>query len=217
MIDALRGSVRIVELESGSIAVQTSGGVSYEVRVPARSIAALAETEPPVELSVHMHWSEREGPILYAFAHPLDRAVFRALLGLDKIGPDKALGILDALDREELATLVYDRRVDLLAKVRGVGKVTAQRLVEGLPEALRKLPLATKPCEVPPAAPAPSAPAPLAAHPDLVAALVKLGNTPADARRVAGEVSRDLAGATFEEHVRESIRRLHAPAKTTKG
>jgi Holliday junction DNA helicase RuvA len=128
VIALLRGRVAALD---GSTAVIDTGGVGYEVSCHLRTVAALHEratTDAPV--SLHIHTSVSEDAIrLYGFLGAAELRLFRLLIGVERIGPKAALGILG---RAELPTLVRALRnedVVLLATVPGIGRKTAERVV----------------------------------------------------------------------------------------
>jgi Holliday junction DNA helicase RuvA len=107
--------------------VLTPGGVGYELRLPASAISALPARGEPVEFFVHT--VVREDAIeLYGFATLDDREAFEILIGISKLGPKTALAILSVYDAAALRGLASGNDPDLLARVPGIGKKSAQRI-----------------------------------------------------------------------------------------
>jgi holliday junction DNA helicase RuvA len=126
MIGWLRG--RLIRDDLSGQALIDVGGVGYEVSVPAGTLGRARAVDGQVELYVHTHVRE-DALDLFAFADETDRLVFRQLIGVPNIGPRTALGVMSALSVSDLARAVRDADHAGLAKVPGIGKKTAARLV----------------------------------------------------------------------------------------
>jgi holliday junction DNA helicase RuvA len=126
MIGWLRG--RLIRDDLLGQALIDVGGVGYEVSVPAGTLARARSVDGEIELFVHTHVRE-DSLDLFAFADEIDRRVFRQLIGVPNIGPRTALGVMSALPVSDLARAVRDADHVGLARVPGIGKKTAERLV----------------------------------------------------------------------------------------
>ncbi|MHB8718151.1 MAG: Holliday junction branch migration protein RuvA [Candidatus Dormibacteria bacterium] len=125
MIALLRG--RVAGIEGDAVTVDV-GGVGYAVQCHLRTVAALHGAGGDVTLHVHTAVSD-DAIRLYGFTTPGELRLFRLLIGVERIGPRAALGILG---RADLATLVRALRsgdAALVATVPGIGAKTAQRVV----------------------------------------------------------------------------------------
>jgi len=125
MIGRIRG---VLAERTGLGVLVDTGGVGYEVAMPARDIAAL----PPVgeEVVVHTHLHVREDVMaLYGFSSEEGRDLFRDLIGASGVGPKLALAILATLTPEQLRVALAAEDVDTLTAVPGIGKRSAQKLV----------------------------------------------------------------------------------------
>jgi Holliday junction DNA helicase RuvA len=125
MIALLRG--RIVSIDDDGMVVETASGVGYQVFCHLRTLTALRDRE---EVVLHIHTSVADDAIrLFGFAAIEELRLFRLLLGVERIGPKAALGILG---RAELPTLVRAIRsgdAALVGTVPGIGPKTAQRVI----------------------------------------------------------------------------------------
>jgi holliday junction DNA helicase RuvA len=126
MIGWLRG--RLIRDDAAGQALIDVGGVGYEVSVPAGTFGRARAVDGLVELFVHTNVRE-DALDLFAFADEQDRRVFRQLLAVPNIGPRTALGVMSALSVSDLARAVRDADHAGLARVPGIGKKTAARLV----------------------------------------------------------------------------------------
>ena len=127
MIGLVRGQL-FATATDGTLVVDV-GGVGYELLAPLGTAGRLsADAEGRVTLFVHTHLRE-DALQLFGFASLEDRAVFRELLSVSKVGPKLALAVLGALGVNELAQAVNTGAAAELAKVPGIGKKTAERLI----------------------------------------------------------------------------------------
>lgn len=137
MIAYLTG--RVVEFTDHSLVLLTPGGVGYEVRCTAKTVAALCfeakeptnghAAEPPeVRLFVHTHLTERTAD-LFGFLTADERNLFRLLITIDKLGPKKALAILAHFDSDRLRELAVRQDADALATVPGIGPKSSRQIM----------------------------------------------------------------------------------------
>jgi Holliday junction DNA helicase RuvA len=89
------------------------------------------------ELTFYVHTHVREDALLlYAFATPEDKAVFRTLISVSNVGPKMALSVLSAMPADELSRVVAAKDLAKLVAVPGIGKKTAERLLLELKDKL---------------------------------------------------------------------------------
>lgn len=109
-------------------------GVGFAVNVPERLVG---EIRIGHELKLYTHMVVREGDIsLYGFAIREELSIFRLLIGVSGIGPRTALAAISAYAPETLRTVIASGDAIALARVPGIGKKTAQRLVLDLGDKL---------------------------------------------------------------------------------
>ena len=112
-------------------------GVGYEVQLSARHWRALPE--PGSTLTLHVHTQVREdGWTLYAFPARRERELFRELVAVSGVGPQMALGLLGAMEVEELARAIVRSDLRRLSQAPGVGRRTAERLAVELRQRLQE-------------------------------------------------------------------------------
>jgi len=192
MIGRLRG--RIIERGATEIIVDV-GGVGYQVAVPARGGFGI---DSEVDLHVHTHLRQ-DALLLFGFAERRDREVFDLLITVPNVGPTKALAILET-EIDDLVRLVVAGDTKALAKLPGIGKRTAERMVVDLREKLAAL----APSLVGSKPPTKSGDARILA--DLVSALAHLGYRPADAEREAARTLEAHGAAQgFEALLRHAL------------
>ncbi len=103
-------------------------GVGYELDVPMSTFYDLPH--PGDKVTLFTHYVVREDAhLLYGFASRSERETFRQLLKISGIGAKTALAILSGMNADELALAVAGEDVARLARVPGIGKKTAERLI----------------------------------------------------------------------------------------
>lgn len=198
MIALLRGRVAAVE---GNQVVIDAHGVGYLVTVTGPTLARLPG--PGQEALVHTVTVVREDAInIYGFATREERRAFELLNQVTGVGPKLALAILTALDPVQFSAAVARGDAAALARVPGVGKKTAQRLILELKEKV-----AAAGAEAPgPAAGDGGVPAASSSH-EAVAALLALGYSGPEAERAVGAALAALGGdAAVEEVIRQALK-----------
>src|SRR6266542_3634137 len=131
MISRLRGTVLNVK---PPIAVVDVGGVGFRVSC---SQAALDELDVGRMADLHTHLIVREDELsLYGFASEDEVSLFQTLLGVSGVGPRTALAMLSKLQPEILRTAIVSDRVDVISRVPGIGKKTAEKIIFALKDKL---------------------------------------------------------------------------------
>lgn len=184
MIASLRG--RLTQRDAAGLVVEV-GGVGYLVEVPIgvfERLPALGE-----EVTLHTELVVREEAwSLYGFDSPVDRVIFRRLLGASGVGARLALALLSALGPARTVRAIRERDLAALSTVPGIGRKKAERIALELADRFDDLPVGDE---------APTRGSPAA---DAVRALVALGYPVAAAEtavRQASEADADLDTAAL--------------------
>ncbi len=126
MIAFLEG--RLVEALPTHVVIEVHG-VGYEVFIPLSSFDKLPAPGQPVRLLTHLAVRE-DAHLLYGFATAAERDLFRLLIQhVSGIGPKLALNILSGMSPAAFRGAVAAGDVKALARISGVGRKTAERLV----------------------------------------------------------------------------------------
>ncbi|MCS6994331.1 MAG: Holliday junction branch migration protein RuvA [Anaerolineales bacterium] len=132
MIATLRGE--ITQIEETALVVET-GGVGLRVFTPK---PLLTKFQPGEVVLLYTHLVVRENELsLYGFETAADRQLFVTLLGVDGVGPKVALSVLSTLNLEAIQRAIFSEEPDLLSRVPGVGKKTAQKMMLYLKDRLK--------------------------------------------------------------------------------
>ncbi len=178
------------------------GGVGYELQAPMSTFSALPQTGTEVVLFAHQVVRD-DAHQLFGFAQRSERDVFRQLLKVNGVGAKVALAILSGMDVATLGRCILEGDTTGLARLPGIGKKTAERLVIELRDRLGPLPSAGQP-----GVPLDGDSRDVTADPaaEAVSALIALGLKPAEAaRRVAATAAAELAS---EEIVRLALKAM---------
>ncbi|GAB4431901.1 MAG: Holliday junction branch migration protein RuvA [Anaerolineales bacterium] len=134
MIATLRGE--ITQLEENALIVEIGGvGVRVFVPTPLRGAKSVGET-----VFVYTYLVVREQELsLYGFESQSDRDLFTLLLGVAGVGPKLALSVLSSMNYETIQRAVFSDEPELLSRVPGVGKKSAQKIALHLKDRLKPL------------------------------------------------------------------------------
>lgn len=129
MIGMLRGKVWEIQSERLVVDVQ---GTGYLLTVPQ---GLLAKAYPGQELVIYTHVVIREDDLsLYGFSSLEEKQLFLEMLSVSGIGPKAAISLLSTFGAVQIQSAIASENFNLLTKVPGVGKKTAQRLILELKE-----------------------------------------------------------------------------------
>src|SRR5688572_17623083 len=132
MISSLRGTV--LQINPDSLVVEV-GGVGLKVQVPSSVFEELDGVGRNIFL--HTHLIVREDALaLYGFSTEEQRALFELLLTVQGVGPRLALAVLSSLSLDVLRRAVAQEQVEVLDRVPGVGRRTAEKIAFTLKDKL---------------------------------------------------------------------------------
>jgi len=132
MIATLRGE--ITQIEENSIIIET-GGVGLRVFIP-KPLRERMKAGEAIFLFTHLVIREDDWK-LFGFDSQADRELFTTLLSVDGVGPRTALAVLSSLNLDTVRRAVFSDEPDLLSRVPGVGKKTAQKMILYLHDRLK--------------------------------------------------------------------------------
>jgi Holliday junction DNA helicase RuvA len=124
MIASISGTLHGIRDHSVVVLV---GGVGLEVHVPSNVFNMYTDIGQPVELATCLVVRE-DSLTLYGFLLEEERQAFELLLSVSGIGPRLSLAVLSTLSLDMLASAVQRDEPEVIARVPGVGKKTAQKI-----------------------------------------------------------------------------------------
>jgi Holliday junction DNA helicase RuvA len=132
MIATLHGE--IAQIEENALVIEM-GGVGLRVFVPA---PLRTRMKPGEVILLYTHLVVREDALaLYGFESQAERELFNTLLGVDGVGPKAALSVLSTLTLDAVQRAVFADEVEILNRVPGIGKKTAQKMAIHLKDKLK--------------------------------------------------------------------------------
>lgn len=135
MIGWLSGTV-IDKHQPGKLVLDVNG-VGYDVETSLPTFFELQSKDSIV--GIHIHTVVREDALLlYGFYDKQERALFRALIKVNGVGPKLAIAILSSITPDEFVQCIQQNNTTLLTKLPGIGKKTAERLVVEMRDTLQQ-------------------------------------------------------------------------------
>jgi len=132
MIATLRGEIS--QIEETALIIEV-GGVGLRVFAPSPLRGRMKVGEAAF---LFTHLVVREDALtLYGFESQADRDLFNMLLGVDGVGPKVALSVLSTMTLDAVQRAVFADEAEILSRVPGVGKKTAQKIALHLKDKLR--------------------------------------------------------------------------------
>ena len=196
MIGSLRGC--LTAKQAPSIVIECSG-VGYEVETPMSTFLDLPAIGEELYLYTHMLVRE-DAQILYGFATEEERALFRTLLKVNRVGAKMALGVLSAMTASDFRRCVEYEDGATLSKVPGIGKKTAERLIMEMRDKVDDVGAPSLPGEKIAVDTSPRA--------EAFDALVALGYKSNEVNKLFGKL--DIDGLSAEDIIRQALRQVAA-------
>lgn len=103
-------------------------GVGFAVGMAASSLAKLPEAGSPVEVHTYLQ-ARDDGMALFGFLTLEEKTLFERLIGVSSVGPKIALAALSLYSPAQLADAIAAQDAARIAKIPGIGKKTAQRII----------------------------------------------------------------------------------------
>jgi Holliday junction DNA helicase RuvA len=187
MIAFVRGNVA---LSSTDHIIVDVGGVGVLVNTTLSAAAAAVEGEP---IYLHTVLVVREDAwALYGFLAHAERDLFNLLTSVSGIGPRLGLSILSHMSLDRLRQAVLNKQPELLTRVPGIGKKTAEKIVFELRDKLRGV-----------AEAAPSGDA-ADVNADVIEALITFGYSQSEAQAAIKSIPAETPN-DFEERMRVAL------------
>lgn len=190
MIASLRGQVQSV---NGSNLVLDVNGVGYLVHVPSGPNQQQAEIGDTLLVFTYLHVRENE-IALYGFFSLDELNLFRTLLGISGVGPRTAMAVVSVFSPETLRDAVSRGDITALARVPGIGRKTAQRMLLDLNDRVsvshaQEFKLGSSPADE-----------------DTLNALLALGYSVAEAQQAISQVPKEITAV--DERILTALRYL---------
>ena len=195
MIDYIKGI--IVEMTPTDMVLECHG-IGYRILISLQTYEALNGKS---ETTVYIHHYLREDEELYyGFASKDERELFRLLIGVSGIGASTARMMLSSLTSDEIRNAILAEDINKIKSIKGIGLKSAQRLILELKDKVVKGAGSDNSSLFSNAS--------NTAVEEAVTALVMLGFTKANVNKAVSAVLKESPGATLEEIIKLSLKRL---------
>jgi len=199
MIAFLRGAV--LEKHPNQVIVDVQG-VGYDVTIPVSTFSALPDAGSEVSLRIHTHVRE-DALALFGFLTTAEKVLFEKLTGVSGIGPKLAITVLSGLPVGDLVAAIRGGSLEVLVKVPGIGKKTAERIVLELKDKLDLLGATASTSQG--GAPKPKT-AFAQAEEDVISALINFGSNRAASEAAVLKAKQEGAPGDFESLFRRALK-----------
>ena len=183
MIDYIKGE--LTELIP-ALATVEAAGVGYGLNISLNTFSAIQGKK---EVKLYVHEVIREDAyVLYGFVNKKEREMFELLITVSGVGANTARMMLSGMSVSELCNAISTGNARLIQGIKGIGKMTAQRLIVDLRDKIVALGIAD---EIP-AGGQIAAPVNNQVKDEAVSALTMLGFAPAPTQKVVLQKQPDL-------------------------
>lgn len=199
MIEYIKGE--LTEL-TPALATVEAAGVGYGLNISLNTFSAIQGKK---EVKLYVHEAIREDAYqLYGFVNRKEREMFELLITVNGVGTNTARMMLSGMSVSELCNAISTGNAKLIQSIKGIGKMTAQRIIVDLRDKIVALGIA----EEIPAGGQMAAPVNNAVRDEAVAALTMLGFSPAPSQKVVVGILQQQPDAPVETVVKLALKQI---------
>ena len=199
MIEYIKGE--LTEL-TPALATIEAAGIGYGLNISLNTFSAIQGKK---EVKLYVYEAIREDAhLLYGFVNKKERETFLLLITVNGVGANTARMILSSLSVSELCNAISAGNARLIQNVKGIGKMTAQRIIVDLREKIVSLGIAD---EIPTGGQM-SAPVNNQVKDEAVSALTMLGFAPAPSQKVVLAILQEQPDAPVEVVVKLALKQI---------
>ena len=199
MIEYIKGE--LTEL-TPALATIEAAGIGYGLNITLNTFSAI-QGKKEVKLFVYEAIRE-DAHALYGFVNKKERETFLLLITVSGVGANTARMILSSLSVSELCNAISAGNARLIQNVKGIGKMTAQRIIVDLREKIVSLGIAE---EIPTGGQI-AAPVNNQVKDEAVSALTMLGFAPAPSQKVVLAILQQQPDAPVEVVVKLALKQI---------
>lgn len=199
MIDYIKGE--LAEL-TPALATVEAAGVGYGLNISLNTFSAIQGKK---EIKLYVYEAIREDAhVLYGFVNKKEREMFELLISVSGVGPNTARMMLSSMSVQELCAAISTGNERVVKGIKGIGKMTAQRIIVDLREKIVALGIAD---EIPTGGTM-AVPVNNAVKDEAVSALTMLGFSPAPTQKVVVAILQEKPDAPVEEVVKLALKQI---------
>ena len=199
MIEYIKGE--LTEL-TPALATVEAAGVGYGLNISLNTYSAI-QGKKNVKLYVYESIRE-DAHLLYGFVSKKEREMFELLISVSGVGPNTARMMLSSMSVAELCNAISTGNERLVKGIKGIGKMTAQRIIVDLRDKIVALGIAD---EIP-AGGTMAAPVNNAVKDEAVSALTMLGFAPAPTQKVVVAILTEQPDLPVEQVVKLALKQI---------
>ena len=199
MIEYIKGE--LTELTPAMATVEAAG-VGYGLNI---SLTTYSAIQGKKDVKLYVFESIREDAhVLFGFVSKKEREMFELLITVNGVGPNTARMMLSSLSVSELCNAISRGDERLIKGIKGIGKMTAQRIIVDLRDKIVALGIAD---EIP-AGGTVSTPVNNEVRDEAVSALTMLGFAPAPTQKVVMVILQDQPDLPVEQVVKLALKQI---------
>ena len=201
MIEYIKGE--LTEL-TPALATVEAAGVGYGLNISLNTFTALQKEERKMVKLYVFEIIGEDAHVLYGFINKKEREMFELLITVSGVGANTARMMLSGMSVSELCNAISTGNARLIQSIKGIGKMTAQRIIVGLRDKIVALGIADET----PAGGTMSAPVNNAVRDEAVAALTMLGFSPAPTQKVVVQILQAQPTLPVEQVVKLALKQI---------
>ena len=201
MIEYIKGE--LTEL-TPALATVEAAGVGYGLNISLNTFTALQKEERKMVKLYVFEIIREDAHVLYGFINKKEREMFELLITVSGVGANTARMMLSGMSVSELCNAISTGNARLIQSIKGIGKMTAQRIIVDLRDKIVALGIAD---EIP-AGGTMSAPVNNAVRDEAVAALTMLGFSPAPTQKVVVQILQAQPTLPVEQVVKLALKHI---------
>lgn len=199
MIEYIRGE--LTEL-TPALATVEAAGVGYGLNISLNTYSAVQGKK---EVRLYVYEAIREDAhVLYGFYNKREREMFELLITVSGVGANTARMMLSSMNVSELCAAISTGNTKLIQSIKGIGKMTAQRIIVDLRDKIVALGIT----EEIPAGGSMAAPVNSEVKDEAVSALTMLGFSPAPTQKVVVQILLEQPTLPVEQVVKLALKQI---------
>jgi Holliday junction DNA helicase RuvA len=199
MIEYIKGE--LTDLTPAMATVEVAG-VGYGLNISLNTFSAIQGKK---EVKLYVYEAIREDAyVLFGFVNKKEREMFELLITVNGVGANTARMMLSGMSVAELCNAISTGNARLIQSIKGIGKMTAQRIIVDLRDKIVALGIA----EEIPAGGQMQAPVNNQVKDEAVLALTMLGFSPAPTQKVVLQILQQQPDLPVEQVVKLALKQI---------
>ncbi|MBR1768724.1 MAG: Holliday junction branch migration protein RuvA [Prevotella sp.] len=199
MIEYIKGELTDL---TPAMATVEAAGVGYGLNISLNTFSAIQGKK---EVKLYVYEAIREDAyVLFGFVNKKEREMFELLITVNGVGANTARMMLSGMSVAELCNAISTGNARLIQSIKGIGKMTAQRIIVDLRDKIVALGIA----EEIPAGGQMQAPVNNLVKDEAVSALTMLGFSPAPTQKVVLQILQQQPDLPVEQVVKLALKQI---------